>query len=62
MAIEFCKNTKFIFGTFMKIQSLIFSLTLDLLLLTRLKHQKKCNYFLFNQVAYRQLQVPSNIP
>lgn len=41
MAIKFCENTKFFFGTFMKIKSLIFSPVLDFLFLTRIKHLKK---------------------
>lgn len=41
MAIKFCKNTKFLFGTFMNIQYLIFSPILGFLFLTGIKEKKK---------------------
>ena len=41
MAIKFCKNTKFLFGTFMKIQYLIFSPILGFLFLTGIKEKKE---------------------
>lgn len=41
MAIKFCKNTKFLFGTFMNIQYLIFFPKLGFLFLTGIKEKKK---------------------